>query len=231
MLERVERASANERRFAADAAHELRTPLSVLRSGLEVALSRERPQAEDRAALDAALDEVIRLCRISEDLLMMARLDGQLSISRVPVNLRDLLCEVAANIEPLAEAKELRFEVRADSDATIRGDPGYLKRLLLNLLDNAVKFTPANGNIELRLEPERELVRIRVADTGPGLIPSEMALLFERFYRGSAGREGAGSGLGLSLCREIARLHGGEISASNRCGGGSEFTVTLPLKR
>jgi heavy metal sensor kinase len=231
MLERVERASTNERRFAADAAHELRTPLSVLRSGLEVALSRGRPQAEDRAALDAALDEVIRLCRISEDLLMMARLDGQVSISRVPVNLRDLLSEVAANIEPLAEAKHLGFDVRSDSDAVISGEPGYLKRLLLNLLDNAIKFTPAKGRIELSLEPDREVVRIRVADTGPGITPSEMPLLFERFYRGSAGREAGGSGLGLSLCREIARLHGGEISAGNRSGGGSEFIVTLPLRR
>jgi len=231
MLERVERASTNERRFAADAAHELRTPLSVLRSGLEVTLSRERPQAEDQAALHAALDEAIRLCRISDDLLMMARLDGQVSISRVPVDLRELLSEVAANIESLAEAKELRLEVRADSDATVNGDPGYLKRLLLNLLDNAIKFTPAKGRIELGLERDREVVRIRIADTGPGIATAEMPMLFERFYRGGASREAGGSGLGLSLCREIARLHGGEISAGNRSGGGSEFIVTLQLKQ
>jgi two-component system OmpR family sensor kinase len=228
LLERLERASATERRFASDAAHEMRTPLAVLRTGLEVSLGRTRTAAEGMAALDAAHREVLALCKITDELLLLARLNGEVSVDRSRVDLRDLLNEIAATVEPLAQAREIQLNVVAPSDAIVDANPGHLRRLVINLLDNALKFTPEQGAIELALAHDARHAMIKVADNGPGIAPSEMPLIFDRFFRGAAA-PGDGSGLGLSLCKEIARLHGGEIVAVNRPAGGAEFIVTLPL--
>ena len=228
LLDRLERASATERRFASDAAHELRTPLAVLRSGLEVALARDRSPEQNRAALENAHREVVTLCRIAEELLMLARLNGEAIIDRKPIDLNELVDEVAAAVEPLAASKNIALHTDAGTAITIDGSATHLRRLVINLVDNALKFTPAGGCIEMHLGREDGRATLRVADTGPGIDPAELPMIFERFFRG-AHANGEGSGLGLSLCREIARLHGGQISASNRAGGGSEFVVTLPL--
>ncbi len=228
LLDRLERASAAERRFASDAAHELRTPLAVLRSGLEVALARERSPDQSRIALENAHRDVIKLCKIAEELLMLARLNGETAIDRKPADLAEIVSEVAAAVEPLATAKNIALETAMAEPATVNGSAPHLRRLVINLVDNALKFTPPGGKIEIALgcDDSRGAV-LRVSDTGPGIDPAELPMIFERFFRG-AHANGDGSGLGLSLCREIARLHGGEISAANRTGGGSEFVVTLP---
>jgi len=227
LLERLERASVTERRFASDAAHELRTPLAVLRTGLEVTLARDRNADENHAALVAAHREVLSLCRIADELLMLARLNGEVSVERSRLNLRELVIEIAATVEPLAQAREIQLRVAADQDLFVEGNAGHLRRLVINLLDNALKFTPVNGSIEARLTMESNRVILRVADSGPGIDAAEMPFIFDRFFRG-ASAPGEGSGLGLSLCREIARLHGGDITAANRPSGGSVFVVTLP---
>lgn len=229
LLNRIERASALERRFASDAAHELRTPLTVLRTGLEVALSRPRSAEEHRAALDSALREVIGLCEMAEDLLALARLEGQSTLACVPVDLRALLDDVIATVRPLAQSRNIELLVDDGARTPVEGDPRHLKRLLLNLLDNALKFMPAHGLIRVSLQCRDGQALLRVADSGPGIPAAEIPLVFERFYRGRAAN-GAGSGLGLSLCREIVRLHGGEIRAGAAAEGGSQFVVTLPLK-
>jgi len=227
LLERLERASVTERRFASDAAHELRTPLAVLRTGLEVTLARERSANENHAALAAAHREVLSLCRIADELLMLARLNGEVSVERSRLNLRELVVEIASTVEPLAQAREVQLRVNADQDVFVEGNAGHLRRLVINLLDNALKFTPVNGSIEARLTMESDRVILRVADSGPGIDAAEMPFIFDRFFRG-ASAPGEGSGLGLSLCREIARLHGGDITAANRPSGGCVFVVTLP---
>jgi two-component system OmpR family sensor kinase len=229
MLDRVERASLTERRFAADAAHELRTPLTVLRSGLEIELSRERTADELYAALSAALEEVVRLCRMAEDLLMISRLDGQLAIHPCQVHLDELISELAANLQPMADAKAITLELSAANDVVVNGDVAYLKRMMLNLLDNALKFTPEGGHIAVGVQRDSTNAVLSVKDDGPGIRTAELPMLFQRFYRGTNVGANPGSGLGLSLCREIARLHGGSIIARNGAPRGIEFVVTLPL--
>jgi two-component system, OmpR family, sensor kinase len=228
LLERLERASATERRFASDAAHELRTPLAVLRTGLEVALARDRSAEENRAALGAAHREALSLCRIADELLMLSRLNGEVMVDRQKLNLRALLSEIAATVGPLAHAREIKLTVKAPEDVFVNGNTGHLRRLIVNLLDNALKFTPAGGSIDVGLKADANRAILRVADTGEGIHPGELPHIFDRFFRG-AGSPGEGSGLGLSLCREIARAHGGEIAAANLPSGGSAFVVTLAL--
>ena len=226
LLERLERSSATERRFASDAAHELRTPLAVLRTGLEVALARERTPEQNRAALGAAHREALSLCRIADELLMLSRLNGETMVDRHKLNLRALLSEIAATVGPLAQARELKLKVDAPEDVFVNGNEGHLRRLIVNLLDNALKFTPAGGAIDVGLKSDPTRAILRVADSGEGIHPAELPHIFDRFFRG-AGSPGEGSGLGLSLCREIARAHGGDIAAANLPTGGTAFVVTL----
>ena len=228
LLERVERASAAERRFAADAAHELRTPLAVLRTGIEVVLGRERSAAEYARALHTALRDAAAVCTLADNLLALTRLDQELSCHGEPIDLRGLTEEVVDAIEPLAASKRLRIETNLPTSANVKGNRDHLRRVVINLLDNALKFTPEEGWIGIALKSHNGRVKLRIADSGPGLEQEDLPFIFERFFRGRSGRNQAGKGLGLSLCREIVELHGGEISAGNQPGGGSEFIVMLP---
>jgi heavy metal sensor kinase len=227
LLERIEHASAAERRFAADAAHELRTPLAVLRSGLEVTVSQNRDAPEYAEAIHQALRDVDALCRLTDELLALARLEQDASFERHPLNLRSLAQEVVDAVEPLAQAKDLSLEARLDSDAVVNGNANYLRRLMINLLDNALKFTPEHGRIEIGLDASNGSATLRVADNGPGIPDADIPHLFERFFRGKTRAE-AGSGLGLSICREIVRLHHGDITANSSPDGGAEFIVRMP---
>jgi heavy metal sensor kinase len=228
LLERVERASNTERRFATDAAHELRTPLAVLRTGLEVALSRKRTQTEYAEALGAASDEVVALCTMADQLLTLSRLDQEASLERERVDLGAIVREVAGALEPLVQSKPLMMTVNVNGAPLVDGNPLHLKRLVINLIDNAIRFTPTHGEIEIGAAARNGRATLRVADSGSGIPAEELPFIFDRFFRGRARAE-SGNGLGLSLCREIVRLHGGEIAATNRDGGGCEFNVTLPL--
>jgi two-component system OmpR family sensor kinase len=230
LLDRLERASIAERRFASDAAHELRTPLAVLRSGLDVALARPRDADQARAALEGAHHEVVALCKIAEELLMLARLGGDVHIERQPVDLGALVADVAATVEPVASSRNVKLTAHAPADAMVDGSATHLRRLVINLLENALKYTPDGGAIDVAVASERGRVILRVADSGTGIDPAELPHIFDRFFRGARAL-GDGSGLGLSLCREIARIHGGEIAAQNRAAGGCEFTVSIPAGR
>ncbi|MDO8434389.1 MAG: ATP-binding protein [Candidatus Binatus sp.] len=227
LLERLERASATERRFASDAAHELRTPLAVLRTGLEVTLAKERSERENLEALNAAHREVLALCKIADELLMLARLNGEVAVNRERLDLSELAAEVASTVEPLADAHEVELRLNAPEPVPVEGNRAHLRRLLVNLLDNALKLTPARGWIEVAVAGNGAHASLSVADSGPPIPDIELPFIFDRFFRGAAS-PGEGSGLGLSLCKEIARIHGGEIVAANRAGGGCEFVVTLP---
>ena len=227
LLERVERAAATERRFAADAAHELRTPLTVLRTELEIALSQERDAEGYAQALNAALHETVALCVLADDLLTLVRLDQDTSIERAPLDLSTIAREVAEAVEPLAQAKDLIFVTALGNPVYVNGSANHLRRLLINLIDNAVKYAPAHGHVGFALEASEGQAVLLVTDNGPGISDDDLPNVFERFFRGKERNE-SGNGLGLSICREIVRLHHGEITASNRDGGGTEFVVTLP---
>jgi signal transduction histidine kinase len=229
LLERLERASATERRFLGDAAHELRTPLTVLRTGLEIALHRERSADESREALQLALREVVALCSTADELLTLARLSEEAFEQRTAVNLGALVREVVDAVEPLVQARRLNLTTACAEGVLVEGNRDHLRRLLVNLLDNAIKFTPENGKIAVALEALGNDAVLRVSDNGPGIAPADLPFVFERFFR-AAGQQTAGSGLGLSLCKEIVRLHKGEISVHNNPPGGCEFMVTLPLE-
>jgi two-component system OmpR family sensor kinase len=228
LLERVERSSVAERRFAADAAHELRTPLAVLRSGIEVALRRDRTAAEYAQALGTALRDATAVCTMADDLLALTRLDHEAALGREATDLRGLTEEVLDAIEPLAAAKHIKIGTNFSIAAKVEGNPDHLRRVVINLLDNALKFTPEEGRIEVALESGNSRVKLRIADSGAGIEDDDLPFIFERFFRGRNGRREPGKGLGLSLCREIVELHGGEISAINQPGGGAEFVVVLP---
>jgi signal transduction histidine kinase len=228
LLERVERSSSAERRFAADAAHELRTPLAVLRTGIEVVLRHERSSAEYKQALNAALRDAASVCAMADDLLALARLDQELLSGCEPIDLRGLIEEVLDALEPLMASKGLMTMTELPTSANVLGNRDHLRRLVINLLDNAVKFTPEGGQVAVALESHDGVMKLRIADSGSGINEQDLRFIFERFFRGRNGHSQQGKGLGLSLCREIVELHGGEITATNRPAGGAEFIVTLP---
>jgi two-component system, OmpR family, sensor kinase len=228
LLTRLEQAAAAQQRFVSEAAHELRTPLTVLRSGLEVALRRPRSAEENRAAMADALGEVEGLCSTAEDLLALARIEAERIPNHEIVDLKALIDDACAAARTLADSKGQTLAVKAGTAPAVRGNSRELQRLVLNLLDNAIKFTPEQGRIEVALACHDGSALLSVCDNGPGVKPDELCRMFDPFYR-SRGANAAGSGLGLALCHEIVVAHGGDIKAANRAGGGCEVQVRLPV--
>lgn len=231
MLARLEEGFARERRFTADAAHELRTPLAALKGRIGVTLSRTRPPAAYVAALTEMEGQVDRLSRLSDDLLLIARLtaDGEMPAWE-PILLPDFLPAVLDVLRPLAEAKGIALALDAPAGLIVHGRLDWLTRLLLNLLDNAVKYTPTGGRVSLAARRGDGAIEIAVGDSGPGIAPEQLPHLFERFYRVADDRARAdgGAGLGLALAMEIARAHRGSLAVTSEVGHGSVFTVRLP---
>ncbi|NIP59282.1 MAG: HAMP domain-containing protein, partial [Gemmatimonadetes bacterium] len=232
MLERIRGAFEIQRRFTADASHELRSPLTAMRGELEVALRRERPAEEYRATLESALEEVMRLTRITEDLLTLARSDaGAIVPHRERTDLEVLVRRVVDRLEPTAAARENRVVVDVPSDLTADVDPDLVGRLLWNLVENGIKHTPPGTTVEVEAQRVGGELRIEVRDDGPGLGP-EPERVFERFRRlnqaRTPGSVDAGTGLGLSIVNAVAEAHGGRVAAGNRPEGGARFEVSLP---
>jgi heavy metal sensor kinase len=232
MIERLEGAFERERRFTADASHELRTPLAVLRGELEIALRKERSPEQYKEVIGASLEEIVRLSKLVDDLLTLARSEkGELALERNTVRLDALATEICQYVEPLARAKGLSLEYSLAGNAiTLVGDARRLRQLLLNLLDNAIKYTPAGGRVSLWLKQREDGIGIEVADTGCGIPREEQPYIFDRFYRHnhtSAGDAG-GFGLGLAICKWIAEAHGGQLVVSSEPGCGSRFSIFFP---
>ena len=231
MLARLEGAFDQTRRFAADAAHELRTPLTVLRGGIEVALRMERTPEEYRRVLASSLEEVQRLIRLAEDLLLLSRSLAGPEGARVPVDLEPLVLEVFEVGARLGHATGVSVRVDATTPLAARGDGAALRRALLNQVENAVKYTPAGGKVEIGLARADGFAEITVADTGIGIDPAEVERIFEPFHRLDAARahDTGGAGLGLAIARSIVIAHGGTIAVESAPAAGSRFTVRLPL--
>jgi heavy metal sensor kinase len=231
MLARLEAAFTQTRRFAADAAHELRTPLAALRGGIEVALRAERTPEEYRRVLASSLEEVERLIRLAEDLLLLSRSSAGPDVTRAPVDLEPLLLDVFDVGARLGQAAGVSVRTDAMASATVRGDATALRRALLNLIENAIKYTPPGGKVELGLTTGDGLAVITVSDTGIGLDPADADRIFEPFVRLDAARarDTGGAGLGLAIARSIAVAHGGTLTVESRPGAGSRFVLRLPL--
>ncbi len=230
MLARLENTFGNMRRFSADAAHELRTPLTALKGTLEVALRAERSGSEYRAALASALEEVERLVRLAEDLLLLSRSSAGPESPRARVELEGLVLDVADVGARLAKDRGVSVRVGAVAPLAVLGDAGALRRALLNLVENGVKYTPAGGRVEIAVAEAGGNAVIAVEDTGPGIDPRDAARIFEPFVRldSARDRESGGSGLGLAIARSIVVAHRGELAVERRDPIGSLFTICLP---
>ena len=227
MLARLDAAFHRQRQFTADASHELRTPLTAVKGQIDVALERPRDAAEYQRVLAAVNDQVDRMTRLVGGLLMLARSDaGSLPLQRERVDLGDLVESVAEQVRPLAERKGLQVRVEGGGVLFAEGDEDLLLQLMLNLADNAIRYT-SQGTITLGWRRNAR-AEVFVRDTGPGVAPEHRERIFERFYRVDAARsaEAAGAGLGLSISRWIAESHGGTLSLESD-GAGSTFRVTL----
>ena len=233
LLARLDAAFQEQKRFIADASHELRTPLAVLRGETEVALQKERGTADYQESLALIKDEAERLSRIVENLFLLARepVDAP-SLIKEPVRLDGLVNECVRAAHVLAMQKGLRLTSDDDLPAiTVNGDDEMLKRMLLNLIDNAVKYTPPGGQISVGLRTQNGHARIVVTDTGIGIPAADQPRIFDRFYRVDKARSRAlgGAGLGLSISRWIVEGHSGSLSVESAPDRGSAFTVELPF--
>lgn len=227
----IERAMEQMRRFMADAAHELRTPATVLRTRAEVAATQERDGARDAATFQAIERESAALGKIVGDLLTLARADaGERPIAREPLYLDDAAATAAETARALAERKGLQLEIGAFEEAKITGDPALVRQLLLIVLDNAVRYTPAGGRVRLDVSAPDGQATVVVTDTGIGIPADQLPRVFERFYRGDpARREADGAGLGLAIARWIADAHGARIDIGSQPGVGTRVTLRFPL--
>jgi heavy metal sensor kinase len=234
LLSRLDRSFESLRQFTADASHELRTPLSIIRGEAEVALSQKRDEAEYRESLAIVQDEARRLSRMVDDMLALAGADdGQQRLNVEEFYLNDLVEECARSSQVLALAKAISLTLDPATDITFRGDESLLRRMIVNLLDNAIKYTPSGGHVSVKLTCKDAGVEITVADTGIGIPADATARIFERFYRAdrARSRSDGGSGLGLSIAKWVAEAHNGSIDLDSRPGGGSTFTVSLPQSK
>ena len=233
LLARLDKSFTQTKRFAADASHELRTPLTIMRSEVEAVISRPDLTPATLTALVSLQDEIARLDRITEQLLQLARFDaGQIMLKQEPVDCSALVAETCEDAELLASAAGVAMRVELEPGVTVAGDALHLRRLLLNLLDNACKYNRPQGEVRCRLKNESGAAVLRIANTGAG-IPAEMRdRVFERFFRADLSRPNTrGHGLGLALCWEIVELHGGQLSLlSAGTPDWTEFEVKLPTR-
>lgn len=232
MFEKLEAGFGQTRQFVADAAHELRTPLGILLGETDVALKAAAPDEPCRQVLESHREEILRLSGLVERLLFLSHADaGQWRWDARPVALKLLVAELADKARLLAGEKGVRVDLEATDEIAVQGDAARLRQLLLNLVDNAVKYSPPAGRVALSLRRENGNARIDVEDDGDGIPAEHRRRIFDRFYRVDKARERGrgGYGLGLSIARTIALGHGGTLDVHSRVGRGSRFTLLLPL--
>ncbi|OQA43584.1 MAG: putative sensor histidine kinase TcrY [Chloroflexi bacterium ADurb.Bin325] len=230
MLGRLDEAFNAQQRLVADVSHELRTPLTTIQGNLDLL---RRGAADDPAmrgeALAAIEDQTARMRRLVADLLLLAQADTGLKLYRQPVELDTLLLDVYRQAQVMARNTGVAVRLGAEDQAIVEGDADRLRQLLLNLADNAIKYTPAGGEVTLTLHRDDGWVAVSVTDTGVGIGPEDLPHIFERFYRADRSRaRPGGSGLGLSIAQWIAQAHGGELTVTSEPGRGSTFTLLLP---
>jgi len=239
MLARLEDAFERQRRFIADASHEMRTPLTILKGDVEVALNRPRTPAEYQETLQMVNDSADRLTAVVEELFLLARADNnQLPLQPERLNLAALLARETGKLMPRAIKRNIALSLDAADELFIEGEPAKLSRLFINLIDNAIKYSEPGDRVRVTLNIDGAFARTVIADSGPGIPPEHLPHLFQRFYRVDKARarqntdaNGSGAGLGLSIVQWLVQTHGGRIAVNSRLGKGTAFTVWLPLKQ
>ena len=233
MLDTLDQTMTRQRRFVADASHELRTPVAVIRNKTSIALLQPQKRQEYIAVLHEINAEAERLGHLISDLLALARGDeGHAPFEREAVRLDVLVEATAASLQPLAEGRAVQLTAHAEQPVTLIGDEARLIQVVMNLLENALRYTDAGGQVSLTVQPGLDQVQVIVQDTGIGIEPEHLPHLFERFYQVDPARnstERGSHGLGLSIVAWIVQVHGGTIAVTSQPGQGSCFTVTLPL--
>ena len=230
MLDRLEKAFSSQKHFIQDASHELKTPLTILQGELEVTLKRIRPVTEYEEVLESSLEEIRRISSIVENLLLLARVEDQATgLDVKEFNLQRVLRAAVEDMAGLAREKSLSLTLAADEALMIPGDEQKLKQVFLNLLDNAIKYTPPHGAVSVSaVAAAADTVHITVQDTGIGIPAPELPHIFNRFYRVDKARSSSGFGLGLSIAKSIVEAHHGTISAESSLNRGTTFIISLP---
>ncbi len=234
MIERLDEAIQHISRFSADVSHELRTPLTILRGELEAMASQRSGDAESMDMVGNALEEIDRLSHIVDQLLVISRLDaGQAGIEHVPMDLGELAVSTAEQMHLMAEERRISIRFAASKGVHVNGDPLRMKQILVNLLDNAIKYSPEGSWVEVRVQAQQDTAVLTVSDNGIGIAPESLPHIFERFYRADRARTRTtgGIGLGLSIVKSIVGAHEGHISVQSREGEGTSVRMELPLRK
>lgn len=231
-LNRLESSFGQMQQFASDVSHELRTPLTAIRSVGEVGLRQKRDERAYREIIGSMLEEADRLASLVERLLALSRIDsGQAKLSLEVIDVREVANDVVTQLGILAEEKHQAIEIQSPAKAECIGDRVLLRQALTNVIDNAIKYSPDGGRIEIRVSVSASGTVLDVADTGPGIMPSREAYIFDRFYRAAPTESTAGVGLGLSIARWAIEVIGGQLQLAKTHQGGCTFRITLPSPR
>ncbi|CUS99839.1 sensor histidine kinase [Candidatus Chrysopegis kryptomonas] len=229
MIDRLEKSFERMKQFSADVSHEFKTPLTIIRGEIELALSGNKRANELKKTLVNILDEVVRLSNMVDDLLTLYKSDvGQIKFDFKEIELDVLLKDLLDDVAVLAEGSGVKIKVGKLEKAVVSGDEMRLKQLFLNLIDNAIKYNKIGGEVLISVENKNGFVEVSISDTGIGIPDEEINLIFERFYRVDKARSRGGVGLGLSIAKWIVESHNGKIEVESKLGQGSKFKVILP---
>jgi len=229
MLEKLDESFSSQKQLVQDISHELRTPLTIMRGEMEVALKKARSPEEYMAVLESGLEEISRLSLLVENLLILSRFDSrEICMDSRPFSMGGLLNDIVADAHILAKRKGINIECSASDDVRVNGDEHQLRRAFLNIIDNAVKYTPEGGRILISLEIGEGFTRVRVSDSGIGIPPENLPFIFDRFYRVDKSRSSEGYGLGLSITKSIIEAHKGSLSIESEPGRGTTVIIDLP---
>jgi heavy metal sensor kinase len=231
MLEKIQQVFISQKQFIQDISHELRTPLTIMRGELEVALKRRRSPEEYSATLMSSLEETTRVGKLLENLLALARLDSSsVSLSRDLEDISTIMRDTLADMEILAVQKGISIDFVSQKGIILPMDRDKIIRAFVNILDNAIKYTPEYGKLSVEVIREGDCAVVTVADTGIGIPQQDLPHIFDRFYQVDKSRSSEGFGLGLSIARSIIEAHGGSIAVESRQGHGTTFLISLPLR-
>jgi heavy metal sensor kinase len=232
MFERLEKSFNQIQQFTADASHELKTPLTILKGEMEIALRAKDDPAYMKEALESGLEEIDRMSHIVRNLLDLTRIDAEKeAVTNIRVHLDEVMTERVDHFRRLSHEKGVELKVAKKTSAVVCGDPVRVGQLLFNLIDNGIKYTPSGGSVEVSVDTDGDTAVVKVRDSGVGIAEEDLPYIFDRFYRVDKARtrEYGSAGLGLSICKEITESLGGTIEALSSHGKGSTFIVRIPL--